>query len=408
MRGSGVRFPPSADLFPVVAGFGFGWFWFIGDGCGLKSLNVLPESVTLGGMKAIKGKVTGLYLKKSWYYYRPAQRQGVRPPAMALRTRDFAEAVRLVAEIQKRDHLEATREPMRDLAENWLVLKRRSGEHRSEATTRTARPALRRFFKDHAGSSASLIDAATIERWKGRMLADGLSTATIAGYMRYVQSFFSWLVERGQVAANPFDRVSFPKSIPTRRELVCTREQRDRLIRECPDPDLKAVLFFGFHAGLRRQEILNLRREWFIRDSRGIPTHVRVQNERSDGERVAFAVKDAEAKVIPLTERLALFLVLEYGTHRKPYLIAPQYRPGVHSYRWDWKRSWRTYMKSKGLPWVTPHVMRHTFVSLLLSADAAHRPSLLHIARWTGTSESVLMRTYAHLFDDPRLINAAS
>ena len=65
-------------------------------------------------------------------------------------------------------------------------------------------------------------------------------------------------------------------------------------------------------------------------------------------------------------------------------------------------------MKAQGLPWVTPHVMRHTFVSLLLSADSAHRPSLLHIARWTGTSESVLMRTYAHLFDDPRLINAAS
>jgi hypothetical protein len=35
------------------------------------------------------------------------------------------------------------------------------------------------------------------------------------------------------------------------------------------------------------------------------------------------------------------------------------------------------------------------------------RPSLLHIARWTGTGEAVLMRTYAHLVDDRGLIDAA-
>lgn len=369
----------------------------------LNLLDLLPENVTLAAMKA---EIRGLYLKKGWYYYRGPQREGVRPAALALRTRDLAEALKLVREIQAREHLEATREPMKDLVELWLQAKRRSAEHRSEVTTDTARPGLRRFLAACKGSPAA-IDTATLERWKVGMLEEGLSKATVAGYLRYTQSFFSWLKKRGHIARNPFDGLNFPKSLPTKRELVCTKAQRDQLIRECRNPDLKAVLFFGFHAGMRRQEILNLRLEWLVRDARGIPTHVRVQNEQRDSGRAAFTVKDGDAKVIPLTDRLALFLVLEHGTYQRPYLIAPQHRPGKNKYRWDWKRAWDTYMRDQKMEWVTPHVMRHTFVTLLLSGDPARRPSLLHIARWTGTGVDVLMRTYAHLLDDPGLINAA-
>ena len=355
----------------------------------------------------MKAQIRGLFLKKGWYYYRGPQVDGVRPRAQALRTKDFSRAVELVTELRQRQHQEATREPMKDLVEAFLAAKLRGGEHRSATTTDTARPGLRRFLATFKGAP-SAIDAAAIERWKESMLAEGLSTATVSGYLRYTQSFFSWLKKRGQILANPFDRVTFPKGLPTRRDLVCTKAQRDHLIRHCPDADLQAVLFLGFHAGLRRQEILNLRREWLVCDDRGVPTHIRVQNERAESHRAAFSVKDAEAKIIPLSTPLATFLVLEYGTYRRPYLVAPQYRPGRNKYRWDWKHAWRTYMRSQGMEWVTPHVMRHTFVSLLLSGDPAKRPSLLHLSRWTGTGIDVLQRTYAHLLDDPELINAAN
>ena len=357
--------------------------------------------------RLMKAHIPGLYLKKDRYYFRGAQVDGVRPPAVALRTGDLGEALKLIREIQSREHLQTTREPMASLVELWLTTKRRSNAHRSEITTATARTGLRRFLKAFPITAPS-VTAKALNRWKGDLLMEGLSPATVSGYMRYSQSFFAWLVETGKIVRNPFDGVSFPKSLPTKRELICSRAERDRLVAWCLDPDLRAVLMFGFHAGLRRNEILQMRPHWILRDAHGWPRHIRVQNEAPRDGLPGFTVKDGEAKVVPISTRLAKFLVF---SHRIPdgadFVVADQYRPGKNKYRWDWKRAWSSHVRACGLPWVSPHVMRHTFISLLLSGDPMRRPSLLHIARWTGTGEAVLMRTYAHLVDDRGLIDAA-
>ena len=355
----------------------------------------------------MKATIPGLYLKKGYYYFRGPQVEGVRPSAVALRTQDLGEALDLIADMRQQAMIAATKSPMDELVKAWLDAKAASHDHSSAQTTRTARPALRRFLGGFRCRAAE-VSPDGIEKWKRGLLNEGLSPATVAGYMRYAQSFFSWLVERGQVVRNPFSLVTFPRSLPTKRDVVCSKSERDRQIANCTDADPKAMLFFGFHAGLRRQEILNLRREWLVCDAAGVPRHLRIQNERADEGRADFAVKDRETKVVQLSDPLIAFLVGEYGMQREPYLIAPQFVPGRHEYRWDFKRRFSTYVKRQGLPWVTPHVMRHTFVSLLLSAPPDRRPSLLHISRWTGTGEAVLRRTYAHLFDDPGLINAAN
>jgi integrase len=354
----------------------------------------------------MKAHIPGLFQKRGWYYYRGPQCEGVRPAAIALRTQDLGRALELIREAQSRDHLETTREPMKALVEQWLAAKRRSGAHRSDVTTRTARTALNRFRKAFTGAPGA-VEARAVDRWKGDLLDEGLSPATIAGYLRYAQSFYSWLLERGKVMQNPFDRVNFPKSLPTKRDLVCTRAERDRLTAWCLHPDLKAALMLGFHAGMRRNEILQMRPHWILRDEHGWPRHIRIQNEAARDDLPAFTVKDGDLKVVPVSTRLAKFLVFE---HRWPacadFVVANHYRPGKNKYRWDWKRVWRRHVRACELPWVSPHVMRHTFISLLLSGDPARRPSLLHLSRWTGTGVEVLMRTYAHLFDARGVIDA--
>lgn len=357
-------------------------------------------------------KVPGLYQKRGYYYYQPPQTKLHRQPAIALRTKVFSEAVARMAEIKNAQRFTTVSSPMASLVEEWLRVKAASRDHR-DRTTRTAKPAMRRLL-DHFRCDPRSIDTPAVVRWKTEMFAAGLSRATVAGYMRYSQSFFSWLLEQGHIFRNPFTRDVFPESIPTRREHACTKEERDRLITNCQDPDLKAVLFLGFHAGLRRDEILNLRRSWLILDpASGRLTHLRILNVAASESSRGFAIKDGQPKVVPATTPLAAFLQEEYGLDRggpvgDPYVVAPQFLPGRHLYRWDFKRRWRTYCKSQGLEWVTPHTMRHTFVSLLLSAPGEKRPSLSHIARWTGTSERVLEKSYAHLFDDPEMINAAN
>ncbi|HRQ87318.1 MAG TPA: tyrosine-type recombinase/integrase [Bacteroidia bacterium] len=352
-------------------------------------------------------KIPGLYQKRGYFYYQPPQKNGERPDPVALRTKIFEEAVVRMAELKDTARIEAAQSPMADLVKTWLRTKAAGKEHRSANTTRTAKPALNKFLA-HFRCEPKAVDTAAVARWKTALFAEGLSGATVAGYMRYCQSFFSWLRKQGLVFANPFTKSVFPESVPTRRGKACTKEQRDQLLANCTYPHLKAVLFIGFHAGLRRDEILNLRPEWLIFDGDGRLTHIHVHNEEAAEGTKRFEIKDATPKIVPVSDPLANFLQNEYGLERRPYIVAPEFKPGKHTYRWDFKRRWKTYMKSQDLAWVTPHTMRHTFVSLLLSARTPDRPSTSHLARWTGTGEKTLEKSYAHLFDDPKMINAAN
>lgn len=354
-------------------------------------------------------KIRGLYLKHGLYVYQPPMKEGRRPKPVHLSTADFAEAIRQVDAIQKRVHFHRITEPLADAVETYLAAKRGQGDHKGRATTHSAVCALNQFQKFFKCAPAAITPAA-IREWKAAMLAAGLSRASAAGYMRYAQSFLSWLVREGRLAENPFQgqKGLFPKSIPTRRDRACDKATRDRLIADCDYLPLKAVLFLGFHAGLRRNEILNVRPDWIIRGPNGRPTHLEIRNESDGAGGLAFAAKDSENRIVPVSTPLADFLADEYGTHHRPFLIRPDLTPGRHVYRWEWRRRWAAYMKAQGAEWVTPHTLRHTWFSLLLSAPTDRRPSLLHLERWSGTNTETIKKHYAHLFEDSDLINAAN
>lgn len=369
--------------------------------------------------------IKGLYRKRDKFVFQPPMKNGKRPPAIFLNTTDFAEAVNMADDLAKREMIRSTAEETADLVKEWLAEKAKSRRHKTKVTTESARASLKRFT-DRFPTLRS-ITANNLVAWRDEMAAErkrirddsgleaetdepALSLASINGYLRYSQSFVSWLEKTGRIHRSPFSQVTdlFPRKIPTRRASHCTKEQRDQLIANCEHLELKAVLFFGFHAGLRRAEILNLRPSWLIRDEAGRPSHIHVRAESGADGTTAFTIKDDEEKVIPMTDPLIDFVISHGIDQRSPYLIAPEIRGGRYKYRWEFKRRWKSYVESQGLPEVTPHTMRHTFVTLLLSAPPEVRPSLLHLERWTGDDVATLKKSYAHLIEDRTLINAAN
>jgi len=215
------------------------------------------------------------------------------------------------------------------------------------------------------------------------------SATTAFGNLMTLQGFFRWCVHTERCArANPVIPLTERKSprrikapAPAAREDFCSAELRDRLIRECSREDLKFVLFCGFHAGLRFQEIVEARAFWFDRNSKLV--HLR----KHDG----IAFKDREERAIPMTDEFCEFLE-GYGL-REPYMLAPEVKKGRAIYRYDFGRPFSEYMAAQGVPWVTPHIMRHTFASLLASAGV----SIYHIAVWLGDGVNVVQRHYAKL-----------
>jgi len=89
------------------------------------------------------------------------------------------------------------------------------------------------------------------------------------------------------------------------------------------------------------------------------------------------------------------------------WCIAPEVQRGESRYRYDFGYPYKRYLTYTGeklgrdLSWVTPHVMRHTFASLLVIAGV----SLYKVSKWLGDDDRVAQRHYAHLQEGDREIN---
>jgi len=90
------------------------------------------------------------------------------------------------------------------------------------------------------------------------------------------------------------------------------------------------------------------------------------------------------------------------------FRIAPKIVRGKSRYRYDFIRPFRRYVDHVGketgqdLSWLTPHIMRHTFGSLLAIAGE----SLAKISDWMGDDPRVTERHYLHFKEGDEAINA--
>ena len=101
--------------------------------------------------------------------------------------------------------------------------------------------------------------------------------------------------------------------------------------------------------------------------------------------------KDGEERSVPMTTEFHRFL-LEYGL-REPFMLRPEVKPGKSLYRYCFKHPFANHVQAHGLSWVTPHIMRHTFASLLASAGT----SIYLISEWLGDDVQVTQHHYARL-----------
>jgi site-specific recombinase XerD len=230
-----------------------------------------------------------------------------------------------------------------------------------------------------------------------------VTTNTAHSQLMRVSSFFNWARDVKQcVRVNPVvvknKKTKFLSDTKTLhldpltkgvREDFCPRELRDRLIAECPREDLKFVLFCGFHAGLRKEEIVEAVPWWFHLDTRKL--------ELRKTPTIQF--KDKEERTIPMTSAFIEF-IRGYGL-RAPFMLHPENPPRKvinnkrdgWRYRYDFRRPFQEYMEAQGCPWVTPHIMRHTFASLLASKGR----SIFKIAMWLGDDVKTVHKHYAKL-----------
>jgi len=274
--------------------------------------------------------------------------------------------------------------PAVDVAEAWRVYTKWAQANLRPNAIGRLEDTWNRFLEYAAPDTLEGITPETVERFKARLQRERFKPKTINGRLGDMRAILNRMGKLGvRSGSNPAAKVEMLK-VPKTPAKFMTREDADRLLAaaQAHGRDETAFVALCMLAGFRKSEAIAARWEWFSEDFKTVT----VQSGHS------FRPKDSDCRTIPVSERLRA--TLEPYRAATGYLIAPgvQASPGVQ-YRVRIDRCMKPLCRAAGLDVVSPHVLRHTFASLLVQAGV----SLFKVQAWLGHSEAKTTQVYAHL-----------
>jgi integrase len=341
-------------------------------------------------------KIKGLYKMPGSRFYWYRWSQGAKRRAVSLKTEDLAEAILAVRKIQagelfaRWERAEPVDTPMTHLVEKYLsTAQNRAKKPMRPRTAKKQGAVLLKFLRDTGIATFNEITPAAITRWLEGLKKTKVSADTLHTYAIALRTFVKFL---GQDVSK-FD---IPERTATGRKNWLQLEVVNRVIADSKDPDLTFILLCGFHAGLRKSEIIAAKVNWFDLSA----SLLHVQNDPASG----FILKDRENRVIPLTHEFKEFLVGFLGQRDgNSYVLRPGQGRGANEYRYDFKRALYSHFKRCGVE-CSIHDMRRSFASNLVSRGV----SIYKVARWLGDGVAVVEKSYGYLAPADRDIDALS
>jgi integrase len=319
----------------------------------------------------------GLYLRGNTYWI--AFRRNGHLYRVSTQETDEARAIVVAREIRDQPQLVATDQLYREIDSYCAYLK---DTRRSRRYYENIRQRLRPWATE-IGSERLLceITQADMQAWFAAKRKTVIDNTAVA-YLDDIRRLFAWALERKKVRLNPANGLTEPAVRQRYRDNWIDKAAALELLDECPDMELKYCLFCAIHCGMRKDEVIMSRPGWFNL-GRGF-----IRIPAQDGE---WKPKDGSARTIPLSNKFRSFLTWVYPP-RWPFMIAPEAEQGSWRYRYDFKRRFNSYVRSRGLE-CTFHDLRRSFASILIGDGV----SAFLVAEWLGDDIRVVQRVYGHL-----------
>ena len=227
------------------------------------------------------------------------------------------------------------------------------------------------YYKRLNGSWAAPKGQKVDDSWKK-------SEATAQTYVSKVGTFARWMGYRVSTPELPDAPI---------RDIVIPLPRVKVLIELATDPEMCFVLMAGFYAGMRRGEIAWARPEWFDfgRGKINVPNPDLVTGWRP---------KSRRKRSTPLIPDFADFITANFpGWKNQAFCLRPEVKPGKAIYRFDYRKMFEAFA-AKHAPELTPHVMRHTYITLLANNP---RISIAKLSEFSGDRIATLEKHYLHL-----------
>ncbi len=283
---------------------------------------------------------------------------------------------------------------------DWLAQERRASPLTVEAYAADLRGFLG-FLARHLGAEPTVaalaaLSQADLRSWLASEVFAKVGNATRARHLSAVRTFFRFLARRHGVAnpapgllGTPRARPPIPKALSPVQALSVAdgvAETSDSAAVQARDAALFTLLY---GCGLRIAEALSL-------DVRDVPP---------PGDALRVVGKGGKERIVPVLPAVREALAAWLALHPDRQPAAPLF-PGVRGARLNAgvaQRAMRTYRHLAGLPeYATPHALRHSFATHLLSGGADLRSiqellghaSLSTTQRYTAVDTARLMEVW--------------
>lgn len=240
-----------------------------------------------------------------------------------------------------------------------------------------------------------------LRRYLAWLSDNGRSHTTIARHLSSIRSFYAWLVRDGDIKNNPADALSAPKT-DRRLPHVIVGEDMDRLL---------AVSDLSTPEGLRDQTALELMYATGCRIAELVG--IDISDVNIESAEVRLLGKGEKERVVPLYNR-AVKMVQTYLSQARPVLAARHNVTHdndalddrddrhallltVHGRRmttYDMRKRFEMLATKAGIASaVSPHAMRHTFATDLLTGGS----DLRSVQEMLGHASLSTTQIYTHL-----------
>lgn len=280
-------------------------------------------------------------------------------------------------------------------ADQWILTR-----HDLRVTTRARLETSMRMqvLPKFGGIPLSKITNAAVRAWVAEMLAAGLSAATARKAVFGLRHCLDAAAADGRISFNPATKVPLPseRSKPPR---YLSQEEVERLVDAMSDR-YRALVLVGAYGGLRWGEAAGLTRSNIdTRRSRIMvsTTAVEVGGKITLGNEP----KTRRSKrTVPVARRVMHGIEEHLRDHTAPQGDALVFTgsQGGPMFRGTFSQQvWQPAVQTAGLPGVTFHTLRHSFVAILVAAGCNVR----EVSEWAGhNSVAFTLTRYGGLFDD--------
>lgn len=232
--------------------------------------------------------------------------------------------------------------------------------HQTRQTRETQWYRWRAFIEWKNPRTLGSVTRRDLEDFKAYLVKKGAARSTVNNHLRDIKAIYNHAIKDLEMynGSNPVvgvKRLTVEENAPP----FLTLDQIKRVLEEAKKHSQYLYWFccLGIYAGLRLNEIVNLRWEYFDWDKRVLVL------PSAEGA----TLKSHKGRIVSLADKL--IAVLKPHTQNIGYLFESSRRGnGRDRYRYNPKKSFNTVVKRAGVPECTIHWMRHTFCTQLARA----------------------------------------